>query len=293
MIQRRILVLGFLAGVTLVALVSFFLWYTTFLIPAEEFFEKSLPLLQAGKKSQPLPGSFDYKSLYNITRKNKPSEKSSYPSSAKLNLRLAGIVLWGKKSSAVIEDFAAGTQGFYHLGDTIKGFRITKILMDSVTLSRKNQELVLMLTAGSPASSSEIFARKIDDRSWKLSTDAIGDIIRNIDQHAGEVMIYQQYQGGTPSGLKIHHLVKGNDIEKLGIESGDIVKKINGLDTNDISDVLAAAYKLSNDTDFQVDIERNKQIITLNYQLDKSANFLVPIISRLLNFSKNKETSGK
>ena len=65
-----------------------------------------------------------------------------------INLRLVGTTVFGEKSSVILEDLTKGTQGVYRLGDIIQGFTIATILNDSVTLTREDQELVLMLAPG-------------------------------------------------------------------------------------------------------------------------------------------------
>jgi len=47
-------------------------------------------------------------------------------------------------------------------------------------------------------------------------------------------------------------------------------------------------YKLSDDTTFQMEVERNGQTETLNYQLDKKVNTLVPVISSMLKVPLSK-----
>lgn len=198
-----------------------------------------------------------------------------------LNLRLVGTTVFGEKSSVIIEDLTKGSQGFYRLGDIIKGFTLTKILKDSATLTRKDQQHVLRLSQGGAGGD-----------SLMVSADKITDMVSNIDQYVGQVFAYQHRENGKPAGFRIRHLIKGNDFEKLGIENGDIIKKMNGLEVNDIPDVLKTVYKLSDDTDFQMEVERNGQTETLNYKLDKKVNALLPIISSMLKLPSSK-TGGE
>jgi len=200
-----------------------------------------------------------------------------------LNLMLVGTTVFGEKSSAIIKDLTKGTKGVYRLGDIIKGFKLTKILQDSATLTKNDQKLVLKLFEGGALLPAEEFARKIDENSWMLSADKLTDMVSNINQYAGQIIAFQHRENGKPSGFRIRHLKQGNDFEKMGIKNGDIIKKVNNLDVNDISDVLKTVYKLSDDTTFNVEVERDNQPTILNYQLDKSVDPLIPIISNLLN----------
>lgn len=207
-------------------------------------------------------------------------EKTNLPP-AILNLRLVGTTVFGEKSSVIIEDLTKGSQGFYRLGDIIKGFTLTKILKDSATLTRKDQQLVLRLSQGGA-----------DEDPLMVSADKLTDMVSNIDQYVGQIVAYQHRENGKPAGFRIRHLIKGNDFEKLGIENGDIIKKVNGLEVNDIPDILKTVYKLSDDTNFQMEVERNGQTEILNYKLDKKVNALLPIISGMLKLP-TRNTGGE
>ena len=230
-------------------------------------------------------------SLLSPVKKTSKDKKTSPPTL--LNLRLVGTTVFGEKSSVIIEDLTKGTQGFYRLGDSIKGFKLTKISQDSATLIKKDQELVLKLAKGDVSPPSGEFARRIGKDSWALSADKITDMVSNINQYAGQVIAFQHYENGKLSGFQIRHLKQGNDFEKMGIENGDIIKRVNGLEVNDLSDILKAVYQLSNDTTFRVEVERNSQAKTLNYQLDKSVNPLVPIISNMLKVPLGRQDSKR
>ena len=212
-----------------------------------------------------------------------PSRAQTTAPPISLNLMLVGTTVFGEKSSAVIKDLTKGTKGIYHLGDTIRGFKITEILQESVTLTRNDLQVVLKLLEGGAPLSAEKFVRKIDENSWRVSADKLTDMVSNINQYAGQIIAFQHRENGNPSGFRIRHLKPGNDFEKMGIKNGDIIKKVNNLEVNNIADVLKTVYKLSDDTTFNVEVERDNQTTTLNYQLDKSVDPLIPIITNLLN----------
>ena len=115
-----------------------------------------------------------------------------------------------------------------------------------------------------------------------VSADMLAHMMINIDQYAGQIAAFQHRENGKPAGFRIRHLVEGNDFEKLGIEDGDTIKRVNGLEVNDMKDVLRTVYKLSENTAFRMEVERNGRIKTLNYSLDKNVNILAPFISAML-----------
>jgi general secretion pathway protein C len=229
---------------------------------------------------------YDDSSKEMVPPSTKPIKGKKQPPPS-INLRLVGTTVFGEKSSVILEDLSKGTQGVYRLGDMIQGFTITTILNDSVTLTKQEQELVLMLASGGNSPLSDQFFKKVGENSWKVSADKITDMVSNIDQYVGQVIAYQHRENGKPAGFRIRHLKEGNDFEKMGINSEDIIKKVNGLDVNDLTSVVKAVYQLSGDTNFTVEVERDNQEKTLNYQLDKNVNALVPIISGMFKMPFN------
>jgi len=285
------LVIGSIGGLLIIALIILSQIDKIILNPSKA----PSDMVKVGKQPYQILSSKagDDKASTLISPVTKTSKDKKTLSPTLLNLRLIGTTVWGEKSSVIIEDLTKGTQGFYRLGDTIKGFKITKILPDSATLTKKDQELVLKLVQGGIPLPSGEFARKIDEDSWAVSADKITDMVSNINQYVGQVIAFQHRENGKPAGFLIRHLKQGNDFEKMGIENGDIIKKVNDLEVNDLSDVLKAVYKLSNHTTFQVELERNSQTKTLNYNLDKSVNPLVPIVSNMLKAPMGRKNSQR
>jgi len=121
----------------------------------------------------------------------------------------------------------------------------------------------------------------VGENSWKVSADKITDMVSNIDQYVGQVIAYQHRENGKPAGFRIRHLKEGNDFEKMGIKSEDIIKRVNGMEVNDLSSVLKAVYQLSDDTDFTVELERGGQIIPNNYLLDGKVDRAAALLSNL------------
>lgn len=275
--------IGVLAGLSLIILVVVVQLDKTLFKPSAVVSEPSLPrLLPAEKEEAPSPTATSRKQSDRIPLFNRPSrEKKERQSATAPNLRLAGTSVWGKTASAVIEDLAEGKQGSYRLGDTIRGFRITNISKKSVTLTKNGQEIVLEVTKSSDPLPPERLAWKIDDNQWGLSAEQVTERISNIDQYIGQVAVVQHYEGAEPSGFIVHHLAEGNDIEAIGFEDGDVIKAVNGLEINGMTDVLKAVYELSDEREFQVEIQRNNETETLSYELDADSNLLVPVLHNL------------
>jgi general secretion pathway protein C len=210
-------------------------------------------------------------------------EDGGAPVPAALNLRLIGTTVFGDKSTAIIEDLDTKTRGVYRLRDAIKGYILSIIDADSVTLTSGSRSLTLTRSPGGDQPDADSFFTKIDDSTWLVSADKASDMVSNLDQYAGQIIAFQHREHGEAAGFKIRHLKDGNDFEKLGLKNNDIIKRVNGLEVNDLTDVLKAVYQLSDETEFTVEVERGEGTQDLNYRLDKDVNALVPIITRMLS----------
>jgi len=281
--------IGIVVGLSLVFLLVVVQLDNALLKPSEAVSEPSLhrPLPAAEKQSART--AKPQRQSKPSPRAERPASDNKNPSPTASNLRLVGTSFWKKAAFAIIEDLSEGKQGSYRLGDTIKGFEITDISKMSVTLVKYGRNIILEVAKSDVSPPSQKLAWKIDDDHWGLSTEQITEKIRNIDQYAGQVAVSQHYENAKPAGFAIHHVAEGNDIETMGIEDGDIIKAVNGLAINDMTDVLRAVYELSDATEFQVEVERNNEIKTISYQLDASSNLLMPVLSNLFGVERDGE----
>lgn len=277
------IILGSIGAVILIALTILSYVDRTVLYPSKPA-PQLMPAQEAGKPeresiTQPVPpDDVPVASLHRQLPED--TEPLLAPS---LSLRLIGTTVFGEKSTAIIEDTINGTRGVYRLGDGIREFILREIDRDSVTLTAGDQSFVLTRDSGTGQDGANSFFTKIDDNSWLVSADKVSDMVRNIDQYAGQVIAFQHRVNGKAAGFKIRHLMDNNDFAKLGLKNNDIIKRVNGLEVNDLTDVLKAVYQLGNETDFTLEVERGDEIQDLNYRLDNDVDALVPIITRMLN----------
>lgn len=273
------IILGSIGASLLIALLVISYVDRTVLHPAPSAGEATTPVIAGGPTGTSDPAAAAGKPLpAPIT-----FEDGGAQDPVDLNLRLIGTTVFGDKSTAIIEDLVTKTRGVYRLRDTVKGYIITVINTDSVTLTSGSRSLTLTRAAGGEQPDGDSFFTKIDDSTWLVSADKASDMVSNIDQYAGQIIAFQHREHGEAAGFKIRHLKDGNDFEKLGLKNNDIIKRVNGLEVNDLTDVLKAVYQLSDETEFTVEVERGEGTQDLNYRLDKNVNALVPIITRLLS----------
>jgi general secretion pathway protein C len=273
------IILGSIGATLLIALLVISYVDRTVLQPSPSTGGATAPEIAGGPPGKSAPSSAAGKP---VPTPNTPDDGGA-PVPAALNLRLIGTTVFGDKSTAIIEDLDTKTRGVYRLRDAIKGYILSIIDADSVTLTSGSRSLTLTRAAVGDQPDADSFFTKIDDSTWLVSADKASDMVSNIDQYAGQIIAFQHREQGEAAGFKIRHLKDGNDFEKLGLKNNDIIKRVNGLEVNDLTDVLKAVYQLSDETEFTVEVERGEGTQDLNYRLDKNVNALVPIITRMLS----------
>lgn len=215
--------------------------------------------------------------------------------SEELDLRLTGTITGGDNTFAFIEVIATGEQGIYRSGDSLKEYRIIEIIKDRITLTQNDREITLIIEGTDPAppyqgeTNCEHSPLIKGDQGgcYKLAANRLADMLNNFSSNKDKVRVYQHHESGRKAGFRIHYLKGGNDFEKMGIENGDIFRKINGLDINDASDIFDAVQKLIVENTFKVEIKRGSQTKILNYRLDERMHYLLPAVSNLLKIPED------
>jgi general secretion pathway protein C len=279
MMRYYYIILGSIGVVLLIALLLLSYVDRTVLSPSPSARHVTAPAPSGGMGTESAPATGEGAP----PQAHSATEEGGMFSSPSLTLRLIGTTVFGEKSSAIIEDRAKKTRGVYRLRDAIKGLTIAAIDNDSVTLTSDGRSFVLTLTPDSDRQDSDSFFTKIDDNSWLVSADKAADMVSNIDQYAGQVIAFQHRVNGQAAGFKIRHLKEGNDFEKLGLKNNDIIKRVNGLEVNDLTDVLKAMYQLSDETEFTVEVEGDAGPRALNYNVGTDISMLGPLTERLSN----------
>ena len=72
---------------------------------------------------------------------------------------------------------------------------------------------------------------------------------------------------GAPSGYRMDYIAPASFYEKIGIQYGDVVQRVNGVDVRDPSTMLSLFQQLKNERTVKVDLVRNNQKTTVTYEL--------------------------
>jgi general secretion pathway protein C len=190
-------------------------------------------------------------------------------------VRLLGIVRSDGGGSAVIEDIASKRQALFHLHDAILDLgEIREIKREGVVIGEDDREELLqpaILASDQPASpsvetggSSKPFAppaRRILDR--REVTEAVSDPAKLMMQaHAVPFLT-----NGTLNGFRLDFVKQAGFFDKAGLQYGDVIKRVNGVEIRDPGLFLGVFQQVVNERTVTVDVVRAGQPTTLTYEL--------------------------
>ncbi|MBH0178308.1 MAG: hypothetical protein HP491_10710 [Nitrospira sp.] len=194
-------------------------------------------------------------------------------------IRLIGIVMGDKRGVfAIVEELASKKQTLYRLHEHIVDLgEVADIQRDGMTIRQGNLEEWLELgltekpaipgtnTAAPPSTPSPQapggpLRKVVDRREVEL---AMNDLPKLMTQ----ARAMPHMVNGTVSGYRIEYMAPASFYEKIGIQTGDILQRVNGVDIRDPSTMLNLLQQLKNERVVKLDMVRNNQPSTLTYEL--------------------------
>lgn len=191
-------------------------------------------------------------------------------------VRLIGVVFGVQHGVfAIVEELSSKKQALYRLHDQIPEIgEVSEIRRDGMVVrSGALEELLELsptekpLTSPTAASSAGVPQapgtpiRKIVDR--REVEQAMADLPKLLTQARAVPYVVN----GAPGGYRMDYIAPASFYEKIGIQYGDVVQRVNGVDVRDPSTMLSLFQQLKNERTVKVDLVRNNQKTTVTYEL--------------------------
>lgn len=191
-------------------------------------------------------------------------------------LRLLGVVLGSERGGfAIVEELATKKQVLYRLHDQIPDVgEVSAIRRDGMMVRSGDQEELLELMATdkpvtaaaapvsppvAPAAGGPL-KRVIDRREVEA---AMADLPKLLTQ----ARVVPYLVNGVPGGYRMDYIAPASFYEKIGIQYGDVLQRVNGVDVRDPSTMLSLFQQLKNERIVRVDMVRNNQKTTMTFEL--------------------------
>lgn len=233
------------------------------------------PIERAGKAIEPRRELSDYSSILErglFGEGKAPAAGAAAPASSLF--RLIGTIEGELFSGAVLEE-SGGIQNFYRLHQKLPdGSEIIKMMRDKVTLRTSDGATVDLQVADDtkivnvskigPASPG---VRKISDGKWMVDQQEVASSTDNINQILTQARALPYMENGKTVGFRVSEIVSGGIFEKMGLQNGDVIQKINSQDVDDPAKFFQMYQGLKDEKSVAIDLLRGGHRQTLNYEI--------------------------
>jgi general secretion pathway protein C len=219
--------------------------------------------------------------VFNIVKGEGPATTATNVKRSDLSLKLWGTALAQdpSQSFAIIEDLGARRQMLFRVGDPIlEVATLVRVEWDRVVLTRGGEEEVLEISsarasgsngtapAGAPAAAGERI-RKTSDSKFLIDRRELEQTVANINEVFTQARAVPFFQDGKTVGFRVFAIKPGSVFEKIGLQNGDVVNRVNGVELTDPTKAISLFTELQNEGHIAVDLQRNKQAKSFSYEI--------------------------
>ena len=189
----------------------------------------------------------------------------------------------GAPSFAVIEDRITREQRVYRVGDVVKdGIVLAKVERNQIVLRLGAQQQVLTLYtdgtedvasgAGAPRAPGDVAAvtggvRQVQANRWVLDKQEVSAALENLPQLLTKARVIPNFSEGKPDGFKIFSIAPDSLYAKIGLQNGDVLQQINGVEIKDPENFMRVFQQLKDETNIALDFVRNNRRESFAYEI--------------------------
>lgn len=208
-----------------------------------------------------------------------------------LRVRLIGTMVANlpEWSMANIEDTTSKVTTVYMVGDKIQTADILEIELKRVIINNNGRKEFIDDEAGTgethiaaappptmtvasntnPPPSSGVGAgiKETGADTYEIPRDEINKALGNLNDIAMQARIVPAFKDGVATGFKLFSIRPDSLYTKIGIQNGDIVRRINGFEINSPDKALEVYTKLKESNRIEIEVDRNGSPVRKTYNV--------------------------
>ncbi len=212
-----------------------------------------------------------------VEEEAKAPDMSSEPVRTSLHAQLMATVLANRPewSMCTLRDLTANDTSVYMVGDTFMGATVLEIQdLKAIIVNGGHREFIDLDAAGTGAATPIAAAtpkvtadgiKKLDDKHYQIERSTVNSALANLNDLAMQARIVPSFKNGQANGFKLFSIRPDSLYSKIGVQNGDVIQSINGLDMNSPDKALEAYTKLRDAPSLDLQIERGGQTMSMHY----------------------------
>jgi general secretion pathway protein C len=207
----------------------------------------------------------------------KAPDMLSEPVRTSLHAQLLATVLANRPewSLCTLRDLTANDTSVYMVGDVFMGATLLEIQdLKAIIVNGGHREFIdleagngaaIPIAAAGPAKPTADGIKKIDDKHYQIERSTVNGALANLNDLAMQARIVPSFKNGQANGFKLFSIRPDSLYSKIGVQNGDVIQAINGLDMNSPDKALEAYTKLRDAPALDLQIERGGQTVSMHY----------------------------
>ena len=170
----------------------------------------------------------------------------------------------------------------YAMGDKYQSARIYRIEKERVLLDHDGLNEYIDASALGPASLYPPIpgtapaqrgeaggVRQLSERQYVMARSELNSALTNLPDLATKARIVPSFKnGGVADGFKLFSIVPDSLYAKIGIQNGDVIRRINGYEMNSPDKALEIYQKLRDASRIEIEIERRGETLRNSYSIE-------------------------
>jgi general secretion pathway protein C len=190
-------------------------------------------------------------------------------------IKLLGVVV-GDRVAAIIEELSSKRQLFFRLHDQIPDIgEISEIRHNGIVIRQGDQQELLELSTGQPdkpptpqvASTGPAAALSGGQIKKVLDRREVEQAMNDLPKLLSQARAVPVLTNGTMNGFRLDYIAPTSFYEKIGLQYGDVLKQVNGVEIKDPGTMLSLFQQLRNEKSVKLDVLRNNQRTTMMFEI--------------------------
>ncbi len=166
----------------------------------------------------------------------------------------------------------------YAIGEKYQGARIYGIEKERVLIDNAGVNEFIDNSAAAPpnlgvsplpvAASGGESVRQLSDNQYVVARSEINNALTNLSDLATKARIVPSFKNGVANGFKLFSIVPDSLYAKIGVQNGDVIRRINGYEMNSPDKALEIYQKLRDASRIEIELERRGETLRKSYSIE-------------------------
>lgn len=110
--------------------------------------------------------------------------------------------------------------------------------------------------------------KQLSDNNYVVAKSEINNALTNLSDLATKARIVPSFKNGVANGFKLFSIVPDSLYSKIGIQNGDVIRRINGYEMNSPDKALEIYQKLRDASRIEIELERRGETLRKSYSIE-------------------------